>query len=86
MVFNGGFAVSGDENKVLDTGGLCFLQSILNQRLVDNRQHLFGHGFRGRKKAGSKASDGENGFADADVHDISFARGDSGYYLYLILI
>jgi hypothetical protein len=38
---------------------------VLNDGAIHNGQHLLGHRFCGGQKAGAKASDGEDGFADA---------------------
>ena len=34
-----------------DARGDCFFRSVLNERLIDDRQHLLGIGLGGRKEA-----------------------------------
>jgi len=64
VVFNGGFAAAGHHDDVGDTGVDRFFDAVLNNGLVDERQHLFGLRFRGREEAGSETGGGENGFAN----------------------
>ena len=61
MVFNGALAAAGDEDHMADAGGVGLFHRILNQRLVDHRQHFLGLGFGGRQKPCAQAGDGENG-------------------------
>jgi hypothetical protein len=82
MVFDGGFSASRDENEFLDAGGLRLFHGILDQRLVDDRQHFLRHRLGGRQKAGTEATDGEHSFADRTNHAtgtfLLFDMGDSG--------
>ena len=43
----------GDKHQGLATGGDGFIHRVLNQRPINDRQHLLGHGFGGRQKAGA---------------------------------
>ena len=63
MVLDRAFAPPGDDDNVFDSGGDRFFHGILNQWLVDERQHLFGRGFRRGKEASAKACGGNHGFA-----------------------
>ncbi|MNN77072.1 hypothetical protein D3C81_1935050 [compost metagenome] len=46
MVLDRPFAFPRHDNDILDAGSDRFLHDILNRRLVDDRQHLFGHRLR----------------------------------------
>ena len=54
MIFNGPLSTAGNNNDLLDSGSHRLLDDILNQRFVDQREHLFGRGFGHRKEAGSQ--------------------------------
>jgi hypothetical protein len=56
-------AAPRDQDNVLRARGDGLLDAVLDDRLVDQRQHLLGLGLRGRQEAGSKACGGEDGFA-----------------------
>ena len=58
----------GHEDDVRHAGGHGFLDAVLNDRLVDQRQHLFGLRFGGRKKASTQTCSGEDGFANRVSH------------------
>ncbi len=42
MIFNRALPAAGDDDNVFDPGRDRFFHDILNQRFVDQRQHLFG--------------------------------------------
>ena len=50
VILNGALATSGNDDDVLDAGVFGFLNTILDQGLVDERQHLLGHRLGRRKK------------------------------------
>src|SRR6185437_8452924 len=54
-----------DDNDVLDSGRGAFLDGVLDERLVDNRQHFLWLRLRGRQETSAKACRGEDGCADA---------------------
>jgi hypothetical protein len=56
-------AAPGDENELFDARLFCFLNRILNDRLVDDGKHLLGHRLGGWKKARSHAGDRKNRFS-----------------------
>ena len=48
VILDGGLVAPGDEDELLDTGRCGFLNRVLDQRLVDHRQHFLGHRLGGR--------------------------------------
>ncbi len=70
MVLDDALVAAGNENEVLDTRFAGFVDGILDDRLVDDRQHLLGHGFGGGKKPCSKAGDRKDGCTDSLDHFI----------------
>ena len=75
MILDDAFVAAGDEDEMFDAGFARLVDHVLDERPVDDRQHLFRHGFGGRQEAGAEAGDGENGFADG-VH--ADARSELG--------
>ncbi len=65
MIGDGTFAASNNENQVGDTRRGSFFRRILNQRLIDDRQHFLGIGLGCRQKAGAETGGGKNSFRDA---------------------
>ncbi len=55
---------AGDEDHLPDAGGVGLLDGVLDQRLVDDRQHLLRHGLGGRKKARAEAGYRKNRMSD----------------------
>ncbi len=49
-----------DDQHILDAGSRGLFHDVLDRRLVDDRQHLFGHGFGGRKEASAEARRGDH--------------------------
>ena len=70
MVFDGGFAGSGDDNNVLNSGMQRLFHTLLNEGFVDQRQHLLGLRLGGRQETGTQTRRREYGFADFGVHYI----------------
>ena len=64
MVLNGGLAVTGDDDDVGAASLNGFLDAVLDERLIDERQHLLGHGLGGGEEARAQASGGKHGFAN----------------------
>ena len=50
MIFDGVLAAAGDEDDVLDAGRDGLLDAVLDDRLVDERQHLLGLRLGGRQE------------------------------------
>ena len=55
----------GDDDDLLDAGGDGLLDRVLDDRLVDERQHLLGLRLGRRQEAGAPAGGREDSFADA---------------------
>ncbi len=53
MVNNRVFGAAGDKNHGVDTGCRSFFDRVLHQRLIDYRQHFFGHGLGGGQETGT---------------------------------
>ena len=68
MVLDRALGAAGDEKELLDAGGLRLLDRILDQRLVDDRQHLLWHRLGRRQKAGAEAGDRKYRLADTLMH------------------
>ncbi len=56
---------AGDDDDLLDARRDRLLDGVLDDRLVDQRQHLLGLRLGGRQEAGPPAGGREDGFADA---------------------
>ena len=67
-------AAAGDEDHLLDPRLAGFVDRILDQRPVDDRQHLLGHGLGRGEQPGAEPRDREDGFADALAHCGSTGR------------
>ena len=63
-----GFAAPGDEDHLLDPRLARFVDRILDQRPVDDRQHLLGHRLGRRQQPGAEPGDREHRLADALAH------------------
>ena len=70
MIVDRALAPARDEEELLDAGRLGLLDCVMNQRLVDYRQHFFGHRLGRRQKPGAQPGDRENGLADKFVHEL----------------
>ncbi len=70
MVFDDRLVAAGDEDEMLDAGLARLVDDMLDQRPVDDRQHLFGHGLGGGQEPGAEPGNGEDGFAD-EFHGLS---------------
>jgi hypothetical protein len=64
VVLDHAFVPARDEDEMLDAGLACFVNHMLDQRPVDDRKHLLGHGLGRRQKAGSETGHGKYGFAN----------------------
>jgi hypothetical protein len=63
MVFNGVLAAAGDQNDVVGPRGARFFDAVLDDRLVDQRQHLFRLSLGCRQEPGAESRGGKHGFA-----------------------
>ncbi len=78
MVFDRVLAASRHQDDVVDPGGDRLFDAVLNDRLVDERQHFFRLRFGRRKEARAQAGGGKNGFADVirwRCHESNGSRG-----------
>ena len=64
MILDRGLVAPGHEDEMLDAGFLGFVENVLDERLVDDRQHLLRHRLGGGKDAGTETGDRKYGFAD----------------------
>ena len=65
MVLDNTLVATGDEDEMFDAGGPRLVDHVLDDGAIDDGQHLFRHRFRGGQEAGTEASHGKDGFADA---------------------
>ena len=70
MLHQPGLAAAGHHAELLDPRSPGFLHRILDQRLIDDRQHFLRRCLGRRQEAGSKASNGENSLTQR-LHEIS---------------
>ena len=73
MVLDDALVAAGDEDEMLDAGLARLVDHVLDQRPVDDRQHLLGHRLGGGQEPGAEAGDREDGFADR-FHGASIGR------------
>ena len=64
VVLDRSLRVAGDEHQLLGAGGQRLFRRILDQRLVDDRQHLLRAGLGRRKETCAAAGDREHGRSD----------------------
>jgi hypothetical protein len=64
VVLDGALVAAGHEDHVADARGVGLFHGVLDQRLVDHRQHFLGLCLGGGQKAGAKARNGEYSLAD----------------------
>jgi hypothetical protein len=75
MILDRALVASRDEDHVGDAGSRRFFDRVLDQRLVDDRQHLLRARLGGRKEAGAHPRYREHGLRDfAHRHDPSKSR------------
>src|SRR3546814_1069923 len=63
MILDQALAAAGHEDELFDARLAGLVDGILDERPVDDRQHLLWHGFGRRKEPGPKAANGEHGLA-----------------------
>ena len=64
MILDGTLAAARDKYQVCHTSGHRLFDGVLNQWLVNDRQHLLGHGFGGWQETGAKTGHREYSFSD----------------------
>ena len=70
-------APAGHEDDVRDAGGHRLLDAVLNDRLVDERQHLFRLRLGGRKEASAETRSREHRFANRAVSRLDSASREA---------
>ena len=68
MILDGVLAPARDEDDIRDTGGDCLFDAVLNDWLVDEREHLLRLRLGRRKETGTQAGNGKDGLADGRIH------------------
>jgi hypothetical protein len=63
MVLDRALVAAGDEHHVGDAGRCGFLHGVLDERLVDDRQHLLRARLGDGKEAAAEAGDRKYGFS-----------------------
>ncbi len=63
IILYGPLAPAGDDDQVVNPGGDRFLNNILDDRPIDQGEHLLRHGLGGREKPGSKTCSRDDGLA-----------------------
>ena len=63
VVFHRALAAAGDDDDVLNSGGDRLFHAVLNDGLVDQRQHLLGDDLGGRQKTRAEPARGKYCFA-----------------------
>ena len=64
VVFDNPLVAAGHEDEMLDPRLAGLVHDDLDQRPVDDRQHLFRHGLGGRQEPGAESGHGEDGFTE----------------------
>ena len=59
MILDHRLVAAGDEDEMLDAGLARLVHHVLDQRPVDHRQHLLGHGLGGGQEAGAEPGHGK---------------------------
>ena len=68
MIGHDRLAAPHDKDELLDAGRLRLLDRVLDQRLVDDGQHLLGHGLGRRQEAGPQPGNRKNGLTHSLNH------------------
>ncbi len=69
MVLDRRLVAAGDHDEMLDPGLPRLVDRVLDDRAVDDGEHLLGHRLGRRQEAGAEAGDGKDGGAEAMRHD-----------------
>jgi hypothetical protein len=72
VILDHALVAAGDENEMLDAGGSRFVDDMLQNRPVDDRQHFLRNGFGGGKESRSKSSDRKYGFSNGPDRGVHF--------------
>ena len=63
--------VTGDEHEMVDSGRHRLLHRVLDERLVDDREHLLGERLGRRQEPGAQPRHGEDGLSDSIRHRLT---------------
>ena len=69
MVFDHALVAAGDEDEMLDPGLFRFLDDMLENGAVDDRQHFLRHRLGGGQETGAETGDRKDSLADAFWHE-----------------
>ena len=68
VILDGVLAAPGDENDVGDARGDGLLDAVLDDRPIDQREHLLRHGLGGGQETRAEAGGGEDGLTNRRSH------------------
>ena len=68
VVLNCRLSAPGNEDELLDAGRACLLDRILNERFIDDWQHLLGQSLGDRQEPGAEATDRKDRLARSLRH------------------
>jgi len=74
MILERRFRATGHEDEFLDAGGPRLLEGVLDQRLVDDRQHFLRDRLGRGQEARAESADWKDSFAYRLVHQSVFPR------------
>jgi hypothetical protein len=82
MILHQVLAASGDQHELIDPRGFRFFDGVLDQGLVDDRQHFLGHALGCRQEPRAETGHGQDGFTDWFVQkDSPETCGTTGRFL-----
>ncbi len=67
MIFDRSFGAARDEYQRFGAGGQCFVDRVLDERFIDDRQHLLRACLGDGQKSGAAAGNGKYGCLDGFV-------------------
>src|SRR5678815_1619481 len=79
VVFDGALATTRNDDDLIAAGGERFFDSILNDRLVHQRQHLLWHCLGGGQESCAEACGRKDGFAYFHLHGTKSDADGAGY-------
>ena len=78
MILDDGFVPTGHEDEMLNSRLARFIDHVLKDWPVDNRQHLLRDRFGRRQKPRAETGDGQHGFTNGFVHGGLIPRSMGG--------
>ena len=79
MVFDRLLAASGDDQDLVAPRGHGLFHAVLNDRLVDQRQHFLRLSFGGGQETRAQSGSGENGFTNFHLHGVFYVFDVFGF-------